>query len=165
MNPDQLVSLWKGRNCVLTSLKEWPFHTDMLIQEASMIWSGPFRPADNCVTENHFLISQPKHMLWVLKEPSQWDGSFEHPKHMIKLMDKKIIAILSWKFLLNWPYGLIVFTCLEGPFLMSNLISWAKTGNIQIFVQKAMDIALSLHIFINSLWQHLILKCIPIFWW
>ena len=28
------------------------------------------------------------------KEPSQWDGSFEHPKHMFKLMDKKIIQIL-----------------------------------------------------------------------
>ena len=27
------------------------------------------------------------------KEPSHWDGSFEHPKHMFKLMDKKIIAI------------------------------------------------------------------------
>ena len=27
------------------------------------------------------------------KEPSQWDGSFDHPKHMFKLMDKKIIAI------------------------------------------------------------------------
>ena len=28
------------------------------------------------------------------KEPSQWDGSFEHPKHIFKLMDKKISAIL-----------------------------------------------------------------------
>ena len=28
------------------------------------------------------------------KEPSRWDGSFEHPKHMFELMDKKIIAIL-----------------------------------------------------------------------
>ena len=28
------------------------------------------------------------------KEPSQWDGSFEHPKHMFKLMGKKIIKIL-----------------------------------------------------------------------
>ena len=25
-----------------------------------------------------FLLSQPKHMLWVLKEPSQWESSFEH---------------------------------------------------------------------------------------
>ena len=30
--------------------------------------------------------------------------SFEHPKHMFKLMDKKIIAILRLLFLLNWPY-------------------------------------------------------------
>ena len=29
------------------------------------------------------------------KEPSQWDGSFEHPKHMFKLMDKQIIKILG----------------------------------------------------------------------
>ena len=28
------------------------------------------------------------------KEPSQWDGSFEHPKHMFKLMGKKIIKLL-----------------------------------------------------------------------
>ena len=34
-------------------------------------------------------------MLWVLKELSQWDGSFEHPKHMVKLMGKGINAILD----------------------------------------------------------------------
>ena len=28
------------------------------------------------------------------KEPSQWDSSFEHPKHMFKLMGKKIIKNL-----------------------------------------------------------------------
>ena len=28
------------------------------------------------------------------KEPSQWDGSFEHPKHIFILMGKKIITIL-----------------------------------------------------------------------
>ena len=28
------------------------------------------------------------------KEPSQCDGSFEHPKHMLKLMGKKIYTIL-----------------------------------------------------------------------
>ena len=28
-------------------------------------------------------------MLWVLKGPSQRDGSFEHPKHMLKLIGKK----------------------------------------------------------------------------
>ena len=29
------------------------------------------------------------------KEPSQLDGSFEHPKHMFRLMGKKIVTILS----------------------------------------------------------------------
>ena len=28
------------------------------------------------------------------KEPSQWDGPFEHPKHMFKLMGKKTIISL-----------------------------------------------------------------------
>ena len=28
------------------------------------------------------------------KEPSRWDGSFEHPKQMLKLIGKKIITIL-----------------------------------------------------------------------
>ena len=42
-----------------------------------------------------FLISQPKNMLWVLKICLG-----DHPKHMIKLMDKKKIAILRKSFLL-----------------------------------------------------------------
>ena len=39
------------------------------------------------------------------KEPSQWDGSFEHPKHMLKIMDKKIFTLLRWNFFvyLNLP--------------------------------------------------------------
>ena len=31
------------------------------------------------------------------KEPPQWDGSFDHPKHMLKLMGKKIFTLLSSK--------------------------------------------------------------------
>ena len=41
--------------------------------------------AFSCVAENNIPISQPKHMLWVLEEPSQSDGSFEYPKHMLKI--------------------------------------------------------------------------------
>ena len=33
------------------------------------------------------------------KEPSHWDGSFEHPKHMLKRMGKKIFTILRSKML------------------------------------------------------------------
>ena len=40
-----------------------------------------------------FLISQPKHMLWVLKRTSQGDGSFEHTKH-VKTNGRKIFKIL-----------------------------------------------------------------------
>ena len=37
------------------------------------------------------------------KEPSQWDGSFEHPKHMLKIMGKTIFTILRWKIVaLSW---------------------------------------------------------------
>ena len=40
------------------------------------------RPLDKSAQLNFLYISQPNQMLWVLKVPSQWDGSFEHPKHM-----------------------------------------------------------------------------------
>ena len=40
-------------------------------------------------------------------ETSQWDGSFEHPKHMFRLLGKKIIVILCPKCLLNWTYDLL----------------------------------------------------------
>ena len=42
-------------------------------------------------------------MLWVLKRTV----SLEHPKHMFKLMDKKIIAILRKLILLNWTHEII----------------------------------------------------------
>ena len=37
------------------------------------------------------------------KETSRLDGSFEHPKHMLKQTGKKIITILSLN-MLNWNY-------------------------------------------------------------
>ena len=42
-----------------------------------------------------FLISNTKHMLWVLKRTDETDSSFEHPEHMLKLMDKKIFTIYA----------------------------------------------------------------------
>ena len=38
------------------------------------------------------------------QEPCGLEGSFEHPKHMFKLMNKKKIATLHSKVLLNWSY-------------------------------------------------------------
>ena len=36
---------------------------------------------------------------YLKKEPSQWNGSFEDPKHVLKMMSKQIFTILRWKFL------------------------------------------------------------------
>ena len=59
-------------------------------------------------------------MLWILKEPSQWNGSFEHPDHMLKLMSKKILTFLRSKnlFYLNLFYHYIMDLPkpLEAPF-------------------------------------------------
>ena len=41
-------------------------------------------------------------MLWDSKEPSHWDGSFEHPKQMFIAADKKIVKILHPKIVFIW---------------------------------------------------------------
>ena len=46
------------------------------------------------------------------KEPSQWDGSFEHQKPMLKLIGYKIITILSSFNFLNW-ITFEVWSCLQ----------------------------------------------------
>ena len=51
-----------------------------------------------------FLITQPKHMLWVLKKPYRGDRSFEHLKHMFKLMGKEINAILVAQNIFFWTH-------------------------------------------------------------
>ena len=51
-----------------------------------------------------FLISQPKHVLWVLKRTVSMTGSFEHPKLLFKLIGKEINAILGAQTILNWNY-------------------------------------------------------------
>ena len=84
-----------------------------------------------------FLISQAKHMLWVLKDPSHWDDSFEHPKEMLKLMDKKIFTNLrSWNWAGLWWHvpGLLPLGALssQGTFLKSSAngrnITWNPGG-------------------------------------
>ena len=42
-------------------------------------------------------------MLWVLKRTVSINGSFEHPKHMFKLMGKKIFTNLRSKICLSKP--------------------------------------------------------------
>ena len=51
------------------------------------------------------------------KEPSQWDGSFEHPKHMLQLIGKRIFKILHSNFCLYKPMVMI----------LKSLMSWLKS--------------------------------------
>ena len=43
----------------------------------------------------NFLIAQPRHMFWILKRTVLMRRFFEHPKHMFKLTDKEMNAILG----------------------------------------------------------------------
>ena len=56
------------------------------------------------------------------KEPSRRDNSFEHPKHMYKLMDKKIITLLPLKYLLNWTYDKVWMCWSKSFFPLSSKI-------------------------------------------
>ena len=54
-------------------------------------------------------------MLWVLEEPSKRDGSFEHPKHMLKLMGKNIFTFYAHFFLSKPVVVVSVFNGLCNP--------------------------------------------------
>ena len=41
-------------------------------------------PKDRCVYENYFLISQPKHLLWILQKNVSMRGFFRAPKTHVK---------------------------------------------------------------------------------
>ena len=58
------------------------------------------------------------------KEPSQWDRSFEHPKHTLKLMGKKMFIILRSKYCLSKPMSICLWKrlslfCLGQNFFIS----------------------------------------------
>ena len=57
-----------------------------------------------CVIENHFSYYSSKIGFGYSKELSQWDSSFEHPKHMFKLMVKEINAIIGTQTIHIWTY-------------------------------------------------------------
>ena len=62
--------------------------TSTAASEPSMIVSDSRSPDASAYLKITFLISQQKHMLWFLKEPSQYDDSFEHTEQLLKLMGK-----------------------------------------------------------------------------
>ena len=55
--------------------------------------------SEECVQKKKLLFLDQNICCGYSKEPSQRDGSFEHPNHMLKLMGKKIFRILRSKIL------------------------------------------------------------------
>ena len=60
------------------------------------------------------------------KEPSQWDSSFEHPKHMFKLMGMEIFTILRWIFCLSKPMSNAIYRIIT---ILPNLPPFMCTSN------------------------------------
>ena len=120
-----------------------------------------------------YVVGTQKNHLGYSKEPSQWDGSFEHPKHMSNLMGKnnynfmlKKILILSLYFLhFRWmqvlwhmpkhscPRRRLANTQLIGlsPWKMSSGAFWLVCF-YQGWFFKPMEISIKLHA-INSGWS------------
>ena len=57
----------------------------------------PFKPGVLKLENNKFSYFSTKICCGYSKEPSQSDGSFEHPKYTFKLMEKKLFTIFSLK--------------------------------------------------------------------
>ena len=78
--------------------------------------------------ENNFLISILNICCGYSKEPSQWDGSFEHPKQMLKLMSKKIFTILCSNLVVILTHGIVLILNLSHPFYQSG---WCKAWSVR----------------------------------
>ena len=59
------------------------------------IWTYIRLPDKSAYLKITFLFINKNISCGYSKEPSQWDGSFEHPKKMFKVMGKKIIRFLK----------------------------------------------------------------------
>ena len=78
------------------------------------IWDAELRVWD---AKNFGLVSPGTHrnkfvkksLYGYSKKPSQWDSSFEHPKHKFKLMGKEINAFLGAQTMLIFTYVLNIF--------------------------------------------------------
>ena len=90
-----MISLVYFRSSVCSQTRECMMGRPFLIYNicyCSVLQSRPL--VKSAYQKNDFLISQPIHMLWVLKRTVFMRWPFEHPKHMLKFMGKKIFTIL-----------------------------------------------------------------------
>ena len=77
------------------------------------------RPLRVCNRKMIFLFLNQNVCCGYSKELSQWDSSFEHQNHKLKVKGKKIFIILRWK---------ILFISTYDPIMMSVQV-WSKSTN------------------------------------
>ena len=83
-------------------------------------------PLDKSAYQKKNLISQPKHMLWELKRTV----SFEHPKHMLKRMDKKKIQFYAQNFYLNLWIGHFMLVSAHSDMIHVQALSFVMKNNL-----------------------------------
>ena len=104
-----------------------------------LLFSGLKVGEDN--SKNNFLLSQSKHIFWVLKKTVSGSfeypisGSFEHPKYMFRLLDIKIIAVIPKLFSYLDPY------CISANHIRRR---WKSSSAITGSPQTVLDITASL---------------------
>ena len=85
-----------------------------------------------CIWKIIFLFLDQNICCGCSKEPSQWDGSFEHPKHTFKLTDVKIITIFHSQNLPSgqkWKYCVALIRSIL-------LISFQREPTIYLFLWR-----------------------------
>ena len=87
MLPKGMFKLIRKKTIMINTTKN--VYLEVCIGLLNQAFSGTVR-----TRKNNFLISQPKHMLWVLKRIVSMRQFFEHQKHMLTIMGKKIFTLL-----------------------------------------------------------------------
>ena len=96
-NISPIISLWRVFHTLKSSYLCRPWSDLAKLQDFSL----------ECVTEKiAFLFLNKNICCGYSKEPSQWDGSFEHLKHMLNLLGKKILQFCAETFCLSIPVKL-----------------------------------------------------------
>ena len=92
----QMAAILKSSNIKISKTKPW---IELKLCGTRKHWGNMDRTlVKSAERKFNFLISQPKHMLWLLKRTISMRQFFWAQKHMLKLTGKKIFTFLRWKF-------------------------------------------------------------------
>ena len=103
------------------------------------------REKDELCTEKVFFLFLDQNICCgYSKEPSHWDGYFEHPKHIIKLISKKTFTILWATFLYTQTQVLQIINEWKTHQVKLNVFMTIQTCSTQWILAKMMTKKLSI---------------------